>query len=163
MRRGGESTCMPKVRLLETSLWVPRTPEDLFPFFADAANLNVLTPPWLDFKIVTPLPIDMKQGVLIDYRIGLKGVPMKWRTLISAWEPPVRFIDEQIKGPYSLWRHEHIFVPDRGGTNCIDRVSYSHWGGPLAEKLLVRPDLERIFAYRKEKMAELFGKPLAKV
>ncbi|GDY00617.1 hypothetical protein LBMAG48_30200 [Phycisphaerae bacterium] len=154
---------MPTVRMLETSVWVPRTREELFPFFADAANLNVLTPPWLDFKIVTPLPIEMKQGAFIDYRIGLKGVPMKWRTHIAAWEPPVRFIDEQIKGPYSLWHHEHIFQPDRGGTNCIDRVRYSHWGGPIAEKLLVRPDLERIFAYRKEKMLELFGKPVVKV
>ena len=152
-----------KERLLETELWVPRTPAQVFPFFADAANLNVLTPAWLDFRILTPLPIEMKQGTLIDYRIGLKGVPMRWRTLISRWEPPHAFVDEQIKGPYLLWHHTHEFREQSqggvAGTLCVDRVRYKHMGGPIAEALLVRRDLERIFAHRREKMMELFGQP----
>lgn len=147
----------PKVRVLETQLWVPRRREDLFPFFADAANLNLLTPPWLDFRILTPLPIPMGQGTLIDYRIGLKGVPMRWRTLISVWEPPVRFVDEQLSGPYALWRHEHRFEESAGGTLCVDRVEYAHWGGPIAQALMVKPDLTRIFAYRSDRMRSLFG------
>jgi ligand-binding SRPBCC domain-containing protein len=147
-------------RVLVRELWVPKRVEDVFPFFADAANLNTLTPPWLKFEILTPLPIDMRAGALIDYRIGLKGVPMKWRTLISTWEPPKRFVDEQIRGPYMLWHHTHEFeTQERGGvvgTLCIDRVRYKHAGGPIAERLLVAKDLTRIFDYRQEKMRELF-------
>lgn len=150
-------------RLLVRELWVPKQARDVFPFFADAANLNTLTPPWLDFRILTPLPIDMKQGALIDYRIGLKGFPLRWRTLISTWEPPFRFVDEQLSGPYILWHHTHEFVEQRQGgvlgTLCIDRVRYKHAGGPIAEKLLVGPDLTRIFDYRQAKMRELFAAP----
>lgn len=150
-----------KERLLLRELWVPRAVQDVFPFFADAANLNALTPPWLDFRILTPLPIDMKQGTLIDYRIGLKGVPLRWRTLISTWKPPHCFVDEQIKGPYLLWHHTHEFASEvRGGvegTMCIDRVRYKHMGGPIGEALLVKRDLERIFDYRQQQMRELFS------
>lgn len=151
-----------KERLLVRELWVPRTVEEVFPFFADAANLNALTPPWLDFRILTPLPIAMKQGALIDYRIGLKGVPLRWRTLISTWKPPHCFVDEQIKGPYLLWHHTHEFVakPEKPGgplgTLCIDRVRYKHMGGPIGEALLVAKDLRKIFDYRQERMRELF-------
>jgi len=149
-----------KERSLHAELWVPRTPDEVFPFFADAANLNVLTPPWLDFRILTPLPIAMQLGALIDYRIGLKGIPMRWKTLISRWNPPHAFVDEQIKGPYLLWHHTHEFVgavqDGRMGTRCIDHVRYKHMGGPIAEALLVRRDLERIFAYRRQKMLDLF-------
>jgi ligand-binding SRPBCC domain-containing protein len=152
-----------KERSLHTELWVPCTPDQVFPFFADAANLNVLTPDWLDFRILTPLPIAMRQGALIDYRIGLKGIPMRWRTLISRWDPPHAFVDEQVKGPYLLWHHTHEFIPrsreGRDGTLCIDHVRYKHLGGPIAEALLVRKDLDRIFAYRQQKMQKLFGDP----
>ncbi len=151
-----------KERLLEASIWLPTPLETLFPFFADAANLNTLTPPWLNFEIVTPLPIEMKSGALIEYRIGLKGVPMKWLTRIAEWNPPHRFVDEQLKGPYLLWHHTHEFKREqrnsKDGTLCIDRVRYKHVGGPIVEKLIVRRDIDRIFAYRKEKMQELFGK-----
>lgn len=149
----------PRERLLEASVWLPRSPEEVFPFFADAANLNQLTPPWLNFRIVTPLPIVMREGAIIDYRITLKVVPMRWRTRIAAWEPSRRFVDEQIKGPYALWHHEHLFEPERGGTRCVDRVRYAHWGGAVAESLLVRPDLDKIFAFRREVMLQLFGAP----
>jgi ligand-binding SRPBCC domain-containing protein len=148
---------MPRERLLETSVWIDRTPDVVFPFFADAANLNELTPAWLNFRIVTPAPIVMREGAIIDYRIVLKVLPMRWRTRIAAWEPPHRFVDEQIRGPYALWHHEHRFLAERGGTRCVDRVRYAHWGGAIGERLLVRPDLERIFAYRREAMLRLFG------
>lgn len=160
-RRGGSMLSrLFAERVLVRELWVPKRVEDVFPFFADAANLNTLTPPWLKFEILTPLPIDMRAGALIDYRIELKGVPMKWRTLISTLEPPKRFVDEQIRGPYMLWHHTHEFeTQERGGvvgTLCIDRVRYKHAGGPIAERLLVAKDLTRIFDYRQEKMRELF-------
>lgn len=162
---------MPKPRTLRVQLWLPRSVDEIFPFFADAANLNALTPAWLDFRILTPMPIPMGEGTLIDYRIGLKGIPMRWRTRISAWQPPApgapvaRFVDEQLKGPYALWRHEHVFEPQARegipGTMCTDEVTYAHWGGPLAERLLVRPDLDRIFAYRQDRMRALFARESA--
>jgi ligand-binding SRPBCC domain-containing protein len=148
-----------KEHCLTTQLWVPRTPQEIFPFFADAANLNSLTPPWLSFRILTPLPIQMQEGALIDYRIRLKGIPMGWRTRIGAWQPPFRFVDEQVRGPYLLWQHEHRFEPQEGGTLCVDVVRYKHIGGPLAQTLMVGPDLDRIFAYRKQRMQELWSTP----
>jgi ligand-binding SRPBCC domain-containing protein len=129
----------------------------LFPFFADAKNLEVLTPPFLKFEIKTPPPIEMKVGALIDYRITLRVIPLTWRTEITAWEPPLRFVDEQLRGPYSLWRHEHTFVAQDDRTLVIDHVDYRVLFGGLVNKLVVKPDLERIFTFRQQKMAELFG------
>ncbi len=134
--------------------------EALFPFFADAHNLEELTPPWLAFRILTPAPIVMRPGVLIDYRLRLHGVPLRWRTEITAWEPPVRFVDEQLRGPYRLWVHEHTFAPIPGGTRCLDRVTYAPPGGPLAgviDALFVRRELRRIFDHRAQVMARRFG------
>lgn len=134
------------------------TPRDtLFPFFAAAENLEQLTPPFLRFAIQTPPPIVMGEGTLIDYRITLRIFPMTWRTLISAWEPPVRFVDEQVRGPYSLWRHEHRFEARGNQTLVIDHVDYRVLGGRLVNALIVRPDLQSIFRYRQEQMAARFG------
>lgn len=144
-------------RILSTQILVPRSPNEVFAFFADAANLERLTPDWLNFSIRTPLPIEMRAGTIIDYRLRLRGIPIRWRTLISAWEPPFRFVDEQVRGPYRLWRHEHTFEPTPAGTLCRDRVEYRHLGGPLAERRLVRPDLERIFAYRSRIIGRTLG------
>ncbi len=142
--------------LLEAEQVVPRIRDEVFPFFADASNLETLTPPWLGFRILTPRPILMRPGTIIDYRISLRGIPMRWRTLISTWEPPYRFVDEQLRGPYARWVHEHTFDEVPGGTLCRDRVSYAlPVGGQLgrwAHTLFVRRDLERIFAYRRAKM-----------
>ena len=117
---------------LRSSLWVPHTPEAVFPFFAEAENLETLTPPWLSFRIVTPRPIAMREGVTIDYRIAVHGLPMRWRTLISRYEPGKAFVDEQIRGPYSVWHHTHTFTPQDGGTVLGDEVVMRPKGGPLA-------------------------------
>ncbi len=142
---------------LQREQWLPRTCEEIFPFFADARNLGVLTPDWLDFEILTPMPLEMKAGTLIDYRIRIHGFPLRWRTLIKEWQPPFEFVDVQLKGPYSLWHHRHRFVPKDGGTLCIDEIDYRPIGGALINRLFVRKDVERIFAFREQKMAVLFG------
>ncbi len=141
---------------------VPRSRAEVFAFFADAANLELLTPPWLRFTIVSPLPIDMHVGTLIDYALKVRGLPMRWRSEISEWDPPSHFVDDQVRGPYRRWRHEHRFLgsPD-GTTKVIDHVRYAVPGGPLLERLvhrlLVGPDVERIFSYRQRRLEELFA------
>jgi len=149
------------LRTLETDLWLPRPIDEVFAFFADADNLQRITPPLLNFRIVTPMPIPMAAGTLIDYRISLRGFPMRWRTLISVWEPPFRFVDEQLKGPYSTWIHEHTFARETRegveGTRCKDIVRYASLGGGIIHRVLVRPDLERIFRYRQAAMLEIMG------
>jgi ligand-binding SRPBCC domain-containing protein len=145
----------------ETSVWLPRPRGEVFAFFADAANLEAVTPPWLNFHILTPPPIVLRAGALIDYRLRVHGVPLRWRTRIAAWEPPFRFVDEQLRGPYRRWVHEHAFEERDGGTLCRDRVDYDVLGGRLVERLFVRRDVEKIFAYRKERLVEMFGRPVA--
>ena len=142
---------------LATEHWLSRPPEDLFDFYADAFNLERLTPPWLRFEVVTDPPIHMRAGVEIDYRLRLHGLHLKWRSRITAWDPPHRFVDEQIRGPYRTWVHEHTFAPHHGGTLVGDRVQYAMLGGWLADRLLVRRDLRRIFAFRQQRLAEIFG------
>jgi len=146
-----------KTYQLQTELWLPRDSIEVFGFFADPSNLEVITPPWLHFRITTPKPIAMAQGALIAYRLRLHGVPTNWRTEITCWDPPRRFVDEQIRGPYRLWVHEHTFTGLDGGTLVVDRVEYAVRFGDLAQKLLVGPDLRKIFDYRKNKLLELFS------
>ena len=142
---------------LETSLWLPQPVDRVFSFFADAANLERLTPPWLRFKILTILPIDMAVGVQIDYRLRYRGLSLRWRTEILAWEPPHRFVDSQIKGPYRRWVHEHVFLEQDGGTLVVEQVEYALPGGALTNALLIGRDLDRIFAYREQRLLEIFG------
>ncbi len=143
---------------LRTSLWLPKPLSDVFPFFADAANLEALTPPWVNFKILTKPPIPMHEGAKIDYTIRVRGLPLRWQTKITAWEPPYRFVDEQIRGPYSRWVHEHRFREEDGQTLCEDHVNYAPIGGSLMNWLFVGRDVERIFAYRQERMTAIFGR-----
>ena len=137
-----------KLHEFSAEQWLPVTREALFPFFADAVNLEALTPPWLNFQIITPQPIAMRAGALIDYRLKVRGLPLRWRSEITAWEPPVRFVDEQVRGPFRCWIHEHRLEPRDGGTLVLDRVRYAVLGGALINWLLVRHDIARIFAYR---------------
>jgi ligand-binding SRPBCC domain-containing protein len=140
-------------------LWLPRAPDEVFSFFADARNLERLTPPWLEFQILTPAPIAMRAGTLIDYRLRVHRVPVRWQTEITAWQPPFRFVDEQRRGPYRQWIHTHTFVARDGGTLCIDDVRYAVPGGRVINWLLVRRDVAAIFAYRATVLRALFGNP----
>lgn len=143
--------------IFEDQSWLPREPEAIFPFFADARNLQRITPAWLSFEILTPEPITMQMGTLIDYRLKVRGLPLRWRTLIAEWDPPHRFVDTQVRGPYRLWHHTHTFDPQDGGTLCRDLVRYRVTGGQLMNALFVRRDIERIFAYRRETLRGIFG------
>ncbi len=148
-----------KTYRLEAELWLPRTPEEVFPFFGDAFNLQELTPPWLDFSVVTPRPIEMHAGTIIDYKLRVRMLPVRWRTLIDVWEPNVKFVDMQIHGPYQLWHHTHEFFPRDGGTLCTDVVRYVPIGGWLTNSLFVQRDVRGIFEYRQRRLLELFGEP----
>lgn len=138
-----------------TELWLPRPRHEISPFFADANNLQAITPPWLNFQVLTP-KMEIRAGALIDYRLRVRGVPLRWRTHIKVWEPPGRFVDEQLRGPYRRWVHEHTFVDSNGGTLCRDHVQYAVWGGRLVEWLFVWRDVRRIFDYRQRRLNELF-------
>jgi ligand-binding SRPBCC domain-containing protein len=148
-----------RVHEFQTELWLPLPPDELFPFFADAANLDALTPPWLHFRIVTPPPVVLRAGALIDYRLRVHGLPLRWRTRINVWQPPHRFVDEQLRGPYRRWIHEHTFEPRAGGTLARDVVRYAVPFDFLTHRWLVRPDIERIFRFRREELWRRFPAP----
>ena len=145
--------------LLERSTWIDRPIDEVYAFFADVANLERITPPELRFRILTPLPVNMGVGALIEYRLALFGVPFGWRTEISCWEPPHRFVDCQLAGPYRHWVHTHDFTSERGGTRMGDTVEYRL---PLASMGLValpfvRRQLNRIFDYREATIQRLLA------
>ncbi len=151
-----------KTYWLKKTIWLAQPRGQVFEFFANPGNLNRLTPAWLNFAIITPETQQMKQGTLLDYRLRIRGIPIRWQSEISLWQPPHRFVDRQIKGPYSLWVHEHTFDERDHGTVVSDQVEYAVPGGSLVQKFLVAPDLERIFDYRHKVLAELF-KPIKPV
>jgi ligand-binding SRPBCC domain-containing protein len=130
--------------------------DETFAFFADAANLERLTPPWLRFSIRTPTPIALREGTLIDYRISLRGLPLPWRSRIDVWEPGARFVDRQVIGPYRWWRHEHRFERFAGGTRVTDHVEYLPRLRTLS-RWVVERDLRRIFDYRQEALTRVFS------
>lgn len=143
---------------LETNVTLSRPLDVVFAFFADAGNLESITPPELSFEIETPLPIDMRTGARIDYRMHLYGVPFRWRTLISAWEPGRRFVDEQLSGPFSVWIHEHRFdAISPSATRIRDVVRYRLPLDPFGRLAhpLVRAKLDHIFRYREERVRSL--------
>jgi ligand-binding SRPBCC domain-containing protein len=146
---------------MTTWQWLPRPRDDVFRFFSDAGNLQRITPVFLHFQVLTPGPITMRPGVLIDYRLKLHGVPIRWTTRITTWEPPVRFSDMQLRGPYAEWNHTHTFEEENGGTLVRDVVRYRIRGpalaGRLINRLLVEPDTRRIFAFRHKALEEIFG------
>lgn len=146
-----------RIREFRSELWLPVSPEEIFPFFSDAGNLEVITPPWLNFRIETPLPIVMREGATIDYRLRVHGVPLRWRTKIRVWEPPFRFVDEQERGPYRQWVHEHTFESRDGGTLARDVVSYAVAFDCVVHPFFVRGDIQKIFTYRETALREKFG------
>jgi len=150
-----------KPHIIEKVTIIPKPLDEVFAFFSKAENLNAITPPELQFKILTPLPIDMKPGTLIDYKIKLEGIPFKWKTVISEWQPPFKFVDEQLKGPYVKWHHTHLFK-DLGNdtTEMVDRVEYLSPGWflePIINKLFVQKRVEAIFEYREKTLMKLFA------
>jgi ligand-binding SRPBCC domain-containing protein len=145
-------------RVLVREQFFPHPREKVFEPFARAENLQAITPPWLHFQIVTELPIEMKEGALIEYRLRFHGVPVRWRTEIVIWEPPFRFVDLALQSPFALWHHTHEFEEVDGGTLARDRVRYRVGFGPMGEvahSLLVRRDLERIFDFRRKAVLDL--------
>jgi len=145
-----------KIHLLEASIWLPRPIDHVFAFFSDAYNLETLTPPFVNFRVLTPVPIEMRPGARIQYRLKVHGIPVGWESEITAWDPPHGFVDEQVRGPYRRWRHQHRFLSRAGGTDVSDRVEYSVIGGAVVNYLFVARDVGAIFKYRSQKLAELF-------
>lgn len=143
--------------LLLRSQRLPVSIERAFELYSQARNLEAITPPWLGFRVITSEPIEMREGTLIDYRLRLHGVPVRWRTRIESWEPPARFADVQLRGPYALWEHTHTFEADGSDAVVIsDRVRYALPLGPLGELAhvaFVRRDLQQIFDYRSAAVA----------
>jgi ligand-binding SRPBCC domain-containing protein len=155
--------------VLERVQFLPRPVEEVFAYFADPANLNDLTPPSLHFRIVTPCPIEMRVGALIDYRLRVHGLPIRWRTAITHYNPPHSFTDEQVRGPYKRWVHLHTFTPTTrdgvNGTQMVDRVDYAlpAWSpgivNSFVHRAFVAPDLTRIFEYRRATLEKRFPCP----
>ena len=143
-------------RVFTSEIWLPQPRDRVFPFFADARNLQQITPPWLRFEVLTPPPIAMQPGARIDYRLRLHGLPLRWQSEITLWEPPFRFRDEQRRGPYRSWIHTHEFEARDGGTRCRDHVEYAVPGGRLVDTLFVRRDVKAIFAYRRQALQKRF-------
>lgn len=141
---------------LNYSVTLPRPREEVFDFFANAENLELLTPPWLHFSILSPLPVEMKLGAMLEYRIRLRGIPLTWVSQITQWGPPFQFEDIQVRGPYRKWVHRHFFEETANGTLAIDDVQYGVPGGAIVDKLFVAGELRRIFDYRRAKLLELF-------
>jgi ligand-binding SRPBCC domain-containing protein len=147
---------------LRREQWIPRPVEEVFAFFSDARNLERITPSWLGFQILTPGPIRIAAGTKLCYRLRVHGLPLGWTTEIRRWEPPYRFIDVQLSGPYQLWHHTHRFEADNGGTRMTDVVRYRlpfGWLGRAVRLLKVRRDVEQIFEYRSERINNLFAIP----
>jgi ligand-binding SRPBCC domain-containing protein len=148
------------VRILEREQLLPAAPDEVFDFFSDAHNLEAITPPWLQFRVVTADPIAMRPGTLIEYRLRLHRLPVNWLTRIESWLPGRRFEDRQVRGPYRLWHHRHTFEPCDGGTRVRDLVHYAMPLGALgrlAHAAVVRRDLQRIFDFRRDAVAAAFG------
>jgi ligand-binding SRPBCC domain-containing protein len=152
---------MMPIHTLRREQVVDADPDAVFAFFADPFNLEAITPPLLRFAVVTPAPIAMGVGAFIQYRLRVHGVPVRWDTLIQSWEPPRRFVDVQVRGPYRLWHHTHeLSALDDGRTLMRDTVRYAlGFGalGALAHRLVVRRDLEAIFAYRAQRVPQLLS------
>lgn len=149
-----------KTYTLSFAQHVPRPLPEIFDFFSRAENLEVLTPPWLNFKILGVKPQPVQQGTLINYSLRVHGIPLRWTSEIVEWEPPHRFVDLQLRGPYKVWRHEHRFEADDGGTLIADTINLAlPLGvlGQIAYKIKVKSDVQEVFAFRENKIRNLFS------
>ncbi len=144
-----------KTFTLRRSLWVPKPLEEVFSFFSDVRNLERITPKWLNFRSVDR-PETMAEGAHIEHKLKIRCVPVTWVSEIIQWDPPYGFVDEQRKGPYRFWRHEHSFREERDGTVCEDVVKYAVLGGEIVNRLFIAPDLKKIFDYRQDKLKKIF-------
>ncbi len=147
-----------RIHVVDRSQHLPGPPAVVFSLFSDAFNLERITPPWLGFRVLTPGPVAMACGTEIEYRLRLHGMPIRWLTRIEVWDPPLRFVDVQIRGPYRLWEHTHTFVPDDERTLMRDTVRYALPLGPLGElarRAFVARDLARIFDFRHDAVRSL--------
>ena len=140
--------------VLERTQLLPHPVDEVFEFFTDPRNLAAITPPWLRFRVVSA-PARVERGTLIRYRLRLKGVPVRWLTEITEWQPPRSFTDVQLAGPYRLWEHTHRLTPLGQETEMYDHVLYRVPGGRLVDRLVVRPLLDEIFDYRAERVRDL--------
>jgi ligand-binding SRPBCC domain-containing protein len=152
---------MGRLHQLSRTQVVGRPLPEVFAVFSDASNLDALTPPFLRFQILTPMPVELRVGAQLDYQLSLFGVPVRWRTRISDWQPQERFVDEQESGPYAFWRHTHEFEAREGSTLMRDIVDYSEPFGPVgtvAHVLFVRRTLDRIFDFRRDAILRLLDR-----
>ena len=148
--------------IMRREQWIARPIDEVFAFFADAQNLEKITPPWLGFKILSMSTNSLSEGTVIRYSLRLHGIPFYWRTEICEWNPPHGFVDEQAKGPYKQWRHTHRFEAHGNRTKMTDEVQYSLPLGVLGRivhAVKVRRDVHRIFDYRRLRIDALFGQP----
>jgi ligand-binding SRPBCC domain-containing protein len=149
-------------RIMEREQFIPASIEAVCARFADVENLEAITPPWLHFEILSEKPVVMATGTIIDHRLRLHGIPIRWRTLIDRWDPPHGFTDSQQRGPYATWIHTHSFTAVDGGTLARDHVRYRVGYGPignLALRLFVARDIERIFDFRRDAIHRLLTGP----
>ena len=152
-----------KLHRLDRQQMVKKPIGDVFEFFEKPENLALITPPSLGFEIITPLPIEMKTGTLIDYTVKVQGIPVRWTTMITEHDPPHKFVDVQLKGPYAFWHHTHTFKEVEGGTLMSDRVQYIlpfGFLGRLVHALSVEGQLKHIFDYRGKIIEEQFAKDI---
>jgi ligand-binding SRPBCC domain-containing protein len=151
---------------LECRMTAPVALQEAFEVFENPENLALITPPWLNLRISPESPVQMKKGAVITYRLRWMGIPLSWKTVITEYEPPFLFVDEQAEGPYRLWRHRHTFRPGVEGTEVSDQVDYAlpfGWLGRIVHWLIVRNQLERIFTFRQKTLARLWSEVTARV
>ena len=149
-RSGNEYTLVCRAR-------VPRPLDEVFPFFSDPRNLELITPSTLKFQIIGGPPSPMAEGAVIEYKLRVRGIPLRWKSVISTWEPPNRFVDTQLKGPYRQWIHEHRFIDEGDSTMMQDTIRYKVLGGRLVNRFFVQNDVMKIFTYRSEFLRSHFG------
>ena len=144
---------------LHTQIRLSSPLEEVFQFFANPHNLEILTPKWLHFHVLTPKPIRIEEGTTIDYKLRIRGIALRWQSEITSWIPPFGFTDEQRKGPYRQWIHEHTFEEVDGMTVVGDHVRYAVLGGNLINQLFVKRDVEKIFEFRANQLHKIFDAP----